>query len=348
MQGKLAVKNGRLTKSSKNGLKRLALKALQTSPAPDAAEDCPAATGSGNSPAAKEASPSPAAREIGSSPAGMVVGSSPAAEEKGNSPAANSNCNSPAAERHSHSLAAAGTCRSPSRGSSPHSSKPKGRDQAAAPEAADEAAMEVLSSSNHSSMSQQADASLPVSPGPRRRQLQPDKQKSASPLSSMSAGDSLEEGDSMTIPGTSQTTAGDAAQPQSSKAVSHSMPKHIPSKHAVNASALFHQDSLSGPENAGPQQGGLTPHKRPIPTKATPSKRFREVASNSPAVGSPTMRAGDDTGVEGVKEGTPGKRRRSLLPLAPQKDGAQVNLHVSASGQHCVAFPCCTDLCSCP
>ena len=60
------------------------------------------------------------------------------------------------------------------------------------------------------------------------------------------------------------------------------------------------------------QAGAAVPGTDSTPSKATPSKRGREAVG-----GSPGTNAGHGTeGEGGLKEGTPGKRRRSLLPPA--------------------------------
>ena len=219
---------------------------------------------------------------------------------------------------------------SPVASTSPSSSSPSSIPDNAEPETAHKGAVEAVdvagSSSNHSSMSQQADAGLPANPS--SNVSQPDRHTSASPLSGMASGDTPEQGSvTDTTPGTGisplKSATGATIYPEASEAVP-SMPSSTPNKRQLTPSALLIPNRDTDLE-AGGGMPGLTPSKS-TPGKATPNKRPREAVCSSPAANSPVVSA--DRGLEaGLREGTPGKRRRSLLPQAPQEESTQVWLH---------------------
>lgn len=204
---------------------------------------------------------------------------------------------------------------SPATSPSPRSSSPNSSPGIAEQQNAEEAACELGSSSNHSSMSQQADAGL--STDPSCNISQPDRQKSPSPLTGMVSGNTPEQGVSTATPeiGTSppKSATGDEVDPQPSKAVAN--------KSQSKPSAPLAARKDTGLEGGGGVLG-WSPSKN-TPSKATPNKRPREAVCGSPAANCPVVDAA--RGLEaGLREGTPGKRRRSLLPQAPQKESTQV------------------------
>ena len=109
--------------------------------------------------------------------------------------------------------------------------------------------------------------------------------------------------------------------------VTHATPSKRPKRLAIpqsNASALEACPKEATPGKATPSKatpGKATPSKvapnKATPSKVTPSKRGREAAG-----GSPGWVAEHAAGVEAaVHGGTPGKRRRSLLPPAMLSQG---------------------------
>ena len=104
--------------------------------------------------------------------------------------------------------------------------------------------------------------------------------------------------------------------------VTHAVPSKRPKRLAIphsNASAPETCPSEATPSKATPSKA--TPSKvapnKATPSKVTPSKRGREAAG-----GSPGWVAEHAAGVEAaVQGGTPGKRRRSLLPPAMLSQG---------------------------
>ena len=148
---------------------------------------------------------------------------------------------------------------SPSRSPSPSSRSPEDEEEER------ELHAELGSSSNHSSVSQQANDSSHAAERAPNSSSEPEGQKNASPVSSTSDGDPLDGNSGPSGPKTKTEAATGGMQ-------------------------------------------GLTP------SKATPNKRPREtVCCSSPAANSPVVGLEQGPG-GGVPEGTPGKRRRSLLP----------------------------------
>lgn len=193
--------------------------------------------------------------------------------------------------------------KSPSRSPSPSSSSPNDVDEEQKQRA------ELGSSSNHTSVSQQADDSPGAAEGSPNSSSEPQRQKSASPVSSTSDGDSLDGSRGPSGPKDDTEAAfEDNIDPQGITTV----PNNTAFKRLVKRSNPLDLDSRPAPEAAGGVQG-LTPSKN-TPSKATPNKRPREAVC-SPAANSPVVGVEHHRGSEGgLPEGTPGKRRRSLLP----------------------------------
>lgn len=141
-------------------------------------------------------------------------------------------------------------------------------------------------------------------------------QKSASPVSSASHGDSPD--GSGHPSGPQSNSEADLEESIDPLLGVKAVPSSAPFRRLVRASAPLHPDSSSCPEAVGGVQGvDLTPSKN-TPSKATPNKRPREAVGSSPAAKSPAVGEEQHRGQEaGLPEGTPGKRRRSLLPQSP-------------------------------
>jgi len=109
-----------------------------------------------------------------------------------------------------------------------------------------------------------------------------------------------------------KSCAGASASPQASAPVPGTAA--TPSKHPAEVSAH--------PQSGASVPGTDSTPSKATPSKATPSKRGREAAGSSPG-----LDREQSIGAEGgVKGGTPGKRRRSLLPPAmPGQSSPQVH-----------------------
>lgn len=206
---------------------------------------------------------------------------------------------------------------SPVSAPSPTSSSPRGAEDQQEPGA------ELAGSiSNHDSISQPA-ASDEGRAGGRlapenatNNSSEAEGQKSASAVSSVSHGDSPGgRGDSSGPGSNSEADLEDSIDPpQGVKAV----PSSAAFRRLVRASVPLDPDSSSSPEAVGGAQGGEPTPSKNTPSKATPNKRPREAVGSSPAAKSPAVGVEQHRGPEGgLLEGTPGKRRRSLLPQSP-------------------------------
>lgn len=203
--------------------------------------------------------------------------------------------------------------KSPSSSPSPSNGSPGGAEEEQNPE--------LGSSSNHSSGSQQAGDSSPTAEVSPKSSLEPERQKSTSPIGSAQDGDALDTSEDPSGPRVDIEAAfEDSVDPQGVTPV----PSSTAFKRLVKHSAPLDPDSRSGPEAAGVLPG-LTP-SRITPGKATPNKRPREAVRGSHAANSPEVGDEHHRGPErGLPEGTPGKRRRSLLPPSTESnDGSQV------------------------
>ena len=170
---------------------------------------------------------------------------------------------------------------------------------------------ELGSSSNHSSLSQQAVNGSHAANGPFNNSSEPERQKSASPVSSVLDGSSPEGSKGPSGPKNHTEAAfEDSIDPLGVTTV----PSSTAYKRLVKRSAPLDCGSKSGQEAAEGMQA-LTPIKN-TPSKATPNKRLREAVCSSPAANSPVVCVEHHRGPPegGLPEGTPGKRRRSLLP----------------------------------
>lgn len=176
---------------------------------------------------------------------------------------------------------------------------------------------ELSGSSNHSNGSQQADDSSPAAEISPKNSSEPERQKSTSPIGNGPDGDALDSSGDLSD---TEAALEDSADPQGVTPV----PSTTAFKRLIRHSAPLDHDSRSGPEAAGGVPG-LTPG-RITPGKATPNKRPREAVRSSPAANSPVVGAEQRRALEGgLPEGTPGKRRRSLLPLSTEvNDTSQV------------------------
>lgn len=192
--------------------------------------------------------------------------------------------------------------KSPSSSPAPSNSSPRGAEEEQEPERD--------GSSSPSSGSQQAGDGSPAAEVSPESSLEPERQKSTSPVGSVPDGDALDTSGDPSGPGVDTEAAfEDSIDPQGVTPV----PSSTAFKRLVRHSAALDPDSRSGPEAAGGLPG-LTPG-RITPGKATPNKRAREAVRSSPAGNSPVVGAEHHSGPEGgLPEGTPGKRRRSLLP----------------------------------
>ena len=200
-----------------------------------------------------------------------------------------------------------GAAKSPSGSPSPSSSSPENVEEVQEPRA------ERDSSSSHSGVSQQAGDSSHAANGSPNDSLEAERQKSASPVSTMS--NKVCQNDSRDPSGPKNDTEAvleDSIDPQGVSPV----PISTVFKRLVKRSAPLDLDSRSAQEAAKGVQG-LTPSKN-TPSKATPNKRPREASCSSPAANSPVVGVEHHRGPEGcLTKSTPGKRRRSLLPQSP-------------------------------
>ena len=178
------------------------------------------------------------------------------------------------------------------------------------------------SSSNYIGVSQQAEDSSYAAEGSPKNSSVPERQKSASPVSSTSDGGSDGSGGPSGPKDDTEAASENSIDPQGITTV----PSSTAFKRLVKRCTPLGPDSRSAPEAAGGVQG-LTPSQN-TPSKATPNKRPREAVCSSPAANSPVVGVEHHRGPEGgLPEGTPGKRRRSLLPQStPVKEASQVAL----------------------
>lgn len=189
--------------------------------------------------------------------------------------------------------------KSPSGFPSPNSSSPENVEEVQEPIA------EHDSSSSHSSVSQQAGDSSHAADGSPNNSLEPERQKSASPVSTMSNEDCRNDSRDPSGPkNDTEAVLEDSIDPQGVSPV----PSSTVFKRLVKRSAPLDLDSRSAQEAAKGVQGFT-------PSKATPNKRPREASCSSPAANSPVVGVEHHRGPEGcLTKSTPGKRRRSLLP----------------------------------
>lgn len=179
-------------------------------------------------------------------------------------------------------------------------------------------------SSNDHSITQQAAGdegeagACPTPEAATNNSSEPEEQKSASPVSRMPDGDSPNDGGDPSGPGSShETDLKDSMHPTQAVGIK-AVPSNSTFKRLVRASAHLDSDSRSASEAAGGVQGVIPTPNKNTPSKATPNKRPREAVGSSPAAGSPALGVEQLRGLEGgLSEGTPGKRRRSLLPQSP-------------------------------